>query len=284
MISKISTAKFLAAALLLCAPRVTLGGTIFAIPVDDDPTPIGSWDFTVGGRIAAGDTVKVTAKAKDGSTFDQQINFTTSDDAAFVRDTVLNDLQTAGWDAKAAGKSGISITGHKGSEITEVNFGNKNGDIAAALDASDGVKQGQATVGEKYKFAFLPLDSGSTVLTTNGTVTAVLNSTIISAAVFSGQDVNEVANDLFAAMLAASVQATLNGNEISFIDDPSGAEVLETDLTLDAAGLESLIFIPDREVIPEPSTFLLFGTGLVCVFGYGRRRKGQPPVWWRLWA
>jgi hypothetical protein len=223
-----------------------------------DIKPLGSFTF-----FGEDGTLKITAKAKDGSTFEQEFSFNLGSTPTTARDLVKSTLENDGWTVKNSGDTGILIEGKGNSPIQEVNSGYKKLNpgtppMRAALDSNSGVTQGEATVGGKHKFAFLPLNPNSTVLDFDGTLTAQLNGTLINTSVFTGQTPDQVAQQLFNAMLAASIPAELNLNEISFILDNNGDEVLSTDLILNAGGLEALTFIPMRMVVPvpEPSSTL----------------------------
>lgn len=268
---------------LLTSICLFLVGERFCNTASAEPIPMGSYNFFTqlpGGVTETDTTVKITAKAKDGTTFDQEFMFGpgTLPDAA--RDFVRTALAGAGWNVTNAGANGIIITGHGTSPIKEVDSGAKNANamlrgMRASTDASSGVMRGEATVGEKYKFAFLPLNPGSTVLDSNGILTAILDGQAISTSVVAGQGPDSVAASLFAALSAASIPAELNGNEILFIMDGAGNEILSTELILTAGGLESRITIPERTIVPEPSTLTLLTIGTLGLLGYGWRRRNQ---------
>jgi hypothetical protein len=251
-----------------------------------DPIPVGSYNAFSQTPGANGPTetdtvVKITAKAKDGTTFEDEFTFGAGTLPDAARDTIRKKLQKEGWDVENAGAQGITILGHGTSPITEVDSGAKNDNprlrgMRVGTDASSGVKRGQATVGQDYKFAFLPLNPGSTVLDSNGRLIATLDGLVISTDVFAGQGPGAVAAALFAAFQKASVPAQLQGNEISFLTDGQGNEVLHTDLALTAGGLESRITIPERTIVPEPAGFLLLSSGILGLAGraWCRRKRG----------
>ena len=141
------------------------------------------------------------------------------------------------------------------------------GNLAISEDGSSGVKRGQATVGEDYKFSFLQLKPGSTTLTSNGTVFAHIDNTFIQTPVSAGETASQVASNLAQAMSANGIPIVLNGDTISFIQNSSHVEALSTDLGLNATGLEGLISIPERQVttIPEPAPYAMFLAGLGAV-------------------
>ena len=90
----------------------------------------------------------MTAKAKDGTTFSEEFTFGVGTKPDSARDTIRQSLAMAGWDVSNAGAQGITVTGHKGSPIQEVNGGQKVandvgvGNLVISEDGSSGVKRG----------------------------------------------------------------------------------------------------------------------------------------------
>jgi len=234
-----------------------------------DPVPIAQYSFLIGngtGTTRAGTQLKVTAKAKDGTTYEQTFSLVEGASTQQVRDLVLASLTLNGWTVQASGNNIITITKHGDSVIKEVNVGAtqpqgtaESQSIFPTLGGSDGVTRGQATVGEKYKFSFLPLDGDTPALLTPGRVVTSLDGQQVSANVLAGQVPVQVAALLYNAMLAAGCSdAVLSGPDIEFLLNTQGLETLEVTLGFEgpdsqsepASGLESLIFIPERHYVP----------------------------------
>jgi hypothetical protein len=248
-----------------------------------DIVPLGSYNFFLPGRTPppASQTatdIKITAKAKDGTTFEQTFSFDTGTKPDSARDFILTALDKAGWDVKAQGALGITIAGTKGgSPITEVDGGEKLANtnvvgLAVNNDSSEGVKKNQAVVGEAYKFAFLQLDSNSTTLDQNGTLTTVLNGTSYDTPVSDGWGPSQLEQALFSTLQKANVPVSMSGGMVSVAFDASRNWVISTLLSLDASGLETETIIPELTAVPEPSTLTL--GGLAAPIGLG--------CWWRL--
>jgi hypothetical protein len=65
---------------------------------------------------------------------------------------------------------------------------------------------------------------------------------------------------------------TLSGNQITGINPPAAIFTVPLETPLDySGGIQLSAF--EANPIPEPSTFLLFGTGLVGLLGYGWRQR-----------
>jgi hypothetical protein len=226
--------------------------------------------------------MKITAKAKDGTTFEQEFSFGVGTMADSARDFVEKALNDAGWSVSNQGMAGITITGtKKGSPITEVDGGFKAGGNGAAVgvsnDSTQGVKVGTAVVGQAYQFAFLPLNPNSTTLDQSGMLTVVLNGTSYKTTVTAGMGPSQVEQALYSSLQKADVPVSFDTSSdlVSVAFDAKGNRVVDTLITLNAPGLEAETIIPLLSAVPEPSALVLGASailiGLSCRWQRHRR-------------
>lgn len=100
------------AGVLLCSSLVI--GTTLTTTVKAAPIAMESYSFYVHGDapVSGGEsTVKITAKAKDGTIFEEKIVFGRGFGPDAVRDSVRMALQSQDWKVENLGMTGISITG-----------------------------------------------------------------------------------------------------------------------------------------------------------------------------
>jgi hypothetical protein len=225
--------------------------------------------------------IKITAKAKDGTTFEQTFDFGVGTDPDAARDFVKKALDKAGWNVDNLGAKGISMLGtKKGSPITEVDGGGKPANpnvvgLFVSNDSTEGVKKGEAVVGEGYKFTFLPLNPNSKSLDQNGTLTALLNGTSYSTQVKAGETASQLEQDLYSTLTKASVPASLANGQVTVTFDTNGKRVTDTQLVLDASGLETEMIIPRLSTVPEPASLVMATSAMLLGLSYWwvRRRR-----------
>jgi hypothetical protein len=249
-----------------------------------DIVPMGSYDFFIQGGnkfVQTATQIKITAKAKDGTTFEQTFDFGVGTDPDAARDFVKKALDKAGWNVDNLGAKGISILGtKKGSPITEVDGGGKPANpnvvgLFVSNDSTEGVKKGEAVVGEGYKFTFLPLNPNSKSLDQNGTLTALLNGTSYSTPVKAGETASQLEQDLYSTLTKALVPASLANGQVAVAFDANGTRVTDTQLVLDASGLETEIIIPRLSAVPEPASLVMAASVTLLGLSYWwiRRRR-----------
>ncbi len=231
----------------------------FALPAS---AKIGSYTFQVGGTADAGSKVRITAKAEDGTTYDQtfQVGGQTRTQ---IRDTIALDLTLAGWriNIPNGDPNGMNITGHTTpppgnvfSPISQVDAGS-TGDATLSATVDGNVTTSEAVPGDK-KFKFICALPGADE-TNPGTVVISLNNITAEAVLSAGDTPTQAATKIAAALSNENLAVTLEGAEVILDwEDPSNEQLLGDEVHIDfgledaAGGPHVILELPDCDLCP----------------------------------
>ena len=73
------------------------------------PDPVGSYEIICASGAPNNTRIKVTAKARDGTTYEDTFNFSLNASQVVMRDTILAGLQTNGWTVSGTAPPSIPV-------------------------------------------------------------------------------------------------------------------------------------------------------------------------------
>ena len=203
-----------------CFQRIALFGltlAAFAFTENVALAKTGSYTITfVGtGTAPVGLQIRVTAKAQDGTTYDETFTFNGNETETQIREVILTDLTSGGWSASANGATGIIITGRTpgngGSPIKQVDIGDNKGNVTTTCDGN--VTISEALPGDKkFKFVCLAPNADNTQ---PGSIRVKLNAITAEAALSAGDSPSTAAQKLATALTGQGLVVTLVGSEVT---------------------------------------------------------------------
>lgn len=254
------------------------GTYTFTFPVDGANNPE---------KTPAGTVIRITAKAAQDNSFDQDVPFAAGKTQAEVASEVATRLINAGWLAQLQGNKVTVTHRYLGNNIRLKILKIDSGVNAAAkgfgpqLDGKLTRHQGGAVPGAKYKVS---IDRGIDGLCSAGTIDLVLTGGLgaFATAIPAGSSPDLAAEALFETLATAGfpdVEMTAS-NEVAFLMSPSyiPAEGVET-LSFNGSNLHiGLELPPPLMPMPTVSGWGLGAIALLLLSGialkFGRRRAG----------
>ncbi len=197
----------------------------------------GSYTFFWDGLADPSTVITVTAKAEDGSAYNEAfvVGGQTSEQ---TRNTIMTDLQSAGWNVTANGPNGIIITGHgsPNSPVSEVDIHDTRIMVVSKADGNvtiNGTTPGARNIG----FSFDSPDAG---MISPGFLTLELNTYVLTAQLAPGDNPLLAAQKIHAALISAGFNVSLAGNTVNLDwDDPVNFNLLGEDIHINLYNLES---------------------------------------------
>jgi len=211
-----------------------------------------------GGTAPSWMEIRVTAKAENGTTYDETFNVDGLTDEQ-ARDLILTDLQGAGWTVSTTGTQTIIITRHGGSEIKQVDIGDNHRGYKTSV--SGNVNTSEANPGDK-KFKFISaLPNAHSHADSAGTLVLSLNSHNIHVALSVDDTPSQVASRLDIALTNAGFVVTrsvdtviLDWEDVTNADSlPVSPLNIEFGLEDGALGPHVAIMLPPPHDVPTLS-------------------------------
>jgi hypothetical protein len=196
----------------------------------------GSYTIDVGPNHDPNSKIRVTAKSEDGTTYDEE--FTVGgQNSEQARNTIVDDLENAGWVVEKNGTNGIIVRGHVSSDpnsslngIKEVDMGDNDPNINAKADGNCTVAE--ALPGDKnFKFAFFAPNAHGT---TPGQLLCNINAITVTPALAANDTPAQVAQKLQSSLIAAGLVTSLSGTVVTLdMANPTNAAVLGSSVHVD---------------------------------------------------
>ncbi|HRY33193.1 MAG TPA: IPTL-CTERM sorting domain-containing protein [Bacteroidales bacterium] len=195
----------------------------------------GSYTFFWEGTADPAAEIQVTAKAQDGTTYNETF-VVGGQTAEQTRNTIITDLQSAGWNVANNGSNGIIITGHGTSPVEEIDIHDTRIMVVSKCDGNVNIV---STNPGNRTFSFF-FDDPAAGLLAPGIITLELNDIIVSAPLAPGDGPLPAAQKLHLALSSAGYVVNLNGNTVSLDwDDPVNFNLIGDQVHIDLYNLDS---------------------------------------------
>lgn len=180
---------------------------LFVLAVSEVQAKTGSYTIKFGSGTTVAPTgtqVRVTAKAEDGTEYDQTFTFGGGETEEQMRNVIRTDLAGAGWDVQDNQTNGIIITGHGTSPIKQVDIGDNQRKVDTNVDGNctlAGCKPGD----RNFRFVCSGPNADSTY---PGTIAVKLNAINATAPLVAGDGSVEAAISLETGLTNAGFMVT----------------------------------------------------------------------------